>query len=592
MVLTSESKEITFLECQTLNHSVRQHKISEPELVVPKRMGPIQETIASREYLESSYLTHAANDLSICKTENKVPTLTCAAEKKFGLRHSLVDNNDDNVVLYTDKLQPAEIEADLVQPNGVQNKRSSTTVKSGCACTICHLQCVNQWHLKDHMLSHTGEEVYKCSVCEKQFSRKYDVKRHMSCHTRSVRKESLKHHNLNGSKDKHQKREFGTNFLDAKYITTKTETVSKSAKSQLTCTVCALQWQSRKNLESHMLVHTGEKTSKCTICERPFRRIYDLNRHMLLIHNKTVQKSSPKNELKRLTHGSKTIQKRSQNEQVSTRSLDTHALTKPTASKSIIKCNICTKQFHRRAYLKKHMRYHSVERPYACSVCGKKFKVDCDLDHHMWIHSEETVLCHVCGKQFTCCQKLKRHMVLHTETREHRCDVCGKNFTWATNLWAHRQSHFQHTPYTCDLCNKTFTKKDNIRTHIRLTHFGVKQHACSVCSKEFVTKSHLNDHIRIHIGSRPYKCEICEKGFTKQDHLKKHTMLHTGETPFSCKTCNQQFKRAENLKVHMLIHAGVKPHACEVCGQRFRQKSSMKNHMLRHTSMEQITDSS
>jgi uncharacterized Zn-finger protein len=52
-------------------------------------------------------------------------------------------------------------------------------------------------------------------------------------------------------------------------------------------------------------------------------------------------------------------------------------------------------------FLQSHMRMHSGQRPFDCTVCGKSF-------------SQES--------------NLKTHMIIHTGQRPHRCDQCPKAF--------------------------------------------------------------------------------------------------------------------------------------------------------------------
>ncbi|KAJ8667999.1 hypothetical protein QAD02_009662 [Eretmocerus hayati] len=174
-----------------------------------------------------------------------------------------------------------------------------------------------------------------------------------------------------------------------------------------------------------------------------------------------------------------------------------HKETENCKNQKKFECNFCSKSFHRRSCLNKHLKSHSDERPMACSICSDRFKNNRNLNDHM----------------------LRKH----GGERSHSCDCCGKCFAVKQDLKTHMRVHSNDNLFSCELCHRKFRRKSSLRLHIR-----------------------------IHTGEKPYPCEICGKGFTCASVRNKHIEIHTDEKTFGCRFCRRYFKHQSRLNKHVI----------------------------------------
>ncbi|XP_070849989.1 zinc finger protein 260-like [Chaetodon trifascialis] len=214
-----------------------------------------------------------------------------------------------------------------------------------------------------------------------------------------------------------------------------------------------------------------------------------------------------------------------------------------------------------------HSGVQRAEKPFSCSVCGKRYQHKKSLTNHT---------------------SLTSHMRLHSEGKRFSCSVCKKSFQWRADYTRHMRIHTGEKPFSCSVCGKRFAQKEHLKPHIRI-HTGEKPFSCSVCGLRFRQKHTLRQHSTVHTGEKPFSCSICGKGFKHKETFQwradfmRHMTVHTGEKPFSCSICGKGFTNSSLLSGHVRVHTGEKPFSCSICGKGFTNSSLLSGHIRVHT---------
>lgn len=98
----------------------------------------------------------------------------------------------------------------------------------------------------------------------------------------------------------------------------------------------------------------------------------------------------------------------------------------PTALKKTFVCTTCSKVFSSEKVLAHHRRKVHNERPYKCQPCGKTFRTLGCLLNHSRIHRNTSCTYPGCGKVFLKSKYLKKHMKTHRTNKPYQCSICGK----------------------------------------------------------------------------------------------------------------------------------------------------------------------
>ncbi|KAM6979773.1 POZ (BTB) and AT hook-containing zinc finger 1 isoform 2-T2 [Aplochiton taeniatus] len=163
--------------------------------------------------------------------------------------------------------------------------------------------------------------------------------------------------------------------------------------------------------------------------------------------------------------------------------------------------------------------------------------------------------CDICGKVFRDVYHLNRHKLSHSGEKPYACHVCGLRFKRKDRMSYHVRSHDGSVgkPYVCQSCGKGFSRPDHLNGHIKQVHTTERPHKCQICNASFATRDRLRSHLACHEDKIP--CQVCGK-FLRAAYMTDHLKKHSEGTHNYCGICNKGFSTASYLKVHIKTHHG------------------------------------
>ena len=223
------------------------------------------------------------------------------------------------------------------------------------------------------------------------------------------------------------------------------------------CQVCGKRFSRADHLNRHAQLHTNIKVHKCILCGEEFPRASHLDKHRRRTHMAAAAAAAAatttnldpitNNNLHLLaavaspesTHSFQ-FQQVSQSpnepstllpapELISDHTNDVQISVSSAEGENEVECHT------------------EPDRPFPCSVCGRKFIRATHLRRHMRIHTgEKPFFCHICGRRYARGDYLRAHIHAHRREKFHKCRVCGEVYhdlsRFSNHCLSHNESEF------------------------------------------------------------------------------------------------------------------------------------------------------
>lgn len=347
-----------------------------------------------------------------------------------------------------------------------------------------------------------GSKVYSCKLCDKWYSHSSSLTKHMKKH-------------------------------DA------------SENAMFTCKICNKKCLSKRDLNCHILTHSGVQSFTCPICDSSVARKSSLVRHIRKSHKYTMEEA-------------KEIVQMQMDDAETSELADSHSEMEGTNEDSLMESSTVIQE-ERLGSVRKQVDVKEERefQHFTCNICEQIFLEKAKLSEHMvQVHEQETVL-----------TKLKQsNNGIKTE------DECGY--------------------FVCSLCQQLFTEKKAWQDHMCTLHGyskGQTEHLLGnedapASSKTLATEDNKQAPENINTMDQSLFQTTLSVVLEKDEEGVQKVIKVMPETKTPTPLLFNRTLRKRDVAVKELdenVENLYKPYCCAHCGTRFVEKSSVRRHLKR-----------
>ncbi|KAM4530687.1 zinc finger protein 281-like isoform 2-T2 [Odontesthes bonariensis] len=200
---------------------IKQEKLSEHDYRLPLYPGGLGK---STEMLEVT----VSNNQNLLMHDASMSNLPSQLEKEAAGRKGRRSNGDGQ------EGKPRRKRSEAKQSMMLADGGSLSPGTKPHICEHCAASFRSSYHLRRHVLIHTGERPFRCSQCNMSFIQKYLLQRHEKIH---------------------------------------------SGEKPFSCDQCNMRFIQKYHMERHKRTHSGEKPYRCETCQQYFSRTDRLLKH-------------------------------------------------------------------------------------------------------------------------------------------------------------------------------------------------------------------------------------------------------------------------------------------------------------------------